>query len=208
MMLRDVNRITRAVSACALAGLLLSCAAEPGIDDPDPSGIDTAEEALQGEPAGAQLQHEISQVLWGCYGMGADLVGSGDVEGAKSLLRRCYTDDLEFQAIMPPAYSSLNFTTTGGADGFVDAANQLYRSLGLVRTQHLIGNIVVRKTGLNSAIVTSAALAVHVYADEHVFNATIKFVDDFRRVNGAWKMTHRVMNVTSVTQAAAWAPGP
>ncbi len=147
-------------------------------------------------------------MLWACYAVGADLVGGGEVEAAKDVLHRCYTDDLEFQAVMPPAYSSLNFTTTGGADGFVDAANQLYRGLGIVRTQHIISNIVVKKTGPNTAVVTSGALAVHVYADEHVFNGTIKFVDDFRRIGGVWKMTHRVMNVTSVTQAAAWVPGP
>jgi hypothetical protein len=200
-------RTTKTIWTCALVGLLASCAAEPGIDDPE-QGLETIEEALPAEPVSAQLQHEISQVLWGCYATGADLVGAGDVEGARTVLRRCYSDDLEFQAIMPPAYSFLNFTTTGGADGFVEGARQLYQTLGIIRTQHFVTNIVVKKTGHNTAVVTSSGFAVHAYADEHAFTGTIKFVDDFKRTNGVWKMTHRVMTATSVTESAAWVPFP
>jgi hypothetical protein len=153
-----------------------------------------------------QLQHDISQVLWGCFSVGADLVGAGDLPGARDTLRRCFTDDMSVTAVMPPAYSALNFQTAGGADGFVDVASQIYRQMHFVRTQHLITNIVIEKTGPHTAIARSGALAVHTYQDEHVFNATIKFVDDFKRVGGAWKITHRTMTLVSVSQAPAWAP--
>jgi hypothetical protein len=153
-----------------------------------------------------QLQHDISQVLWGCFSVGADLVGAGDLPGARDTLRRCFSDDMSVTAVMPPAYAALGFQTSGGADGFVEVASQIYRQMNFVRTQHLITNIVIERTGPDTAIVRSGALAVHTYQDEHAFNATIKFVDDFKRMGGAWKITHRTMTLVSVTQAAAWVP--
>jgi len=167
---------------------------------------DDAAAASRPDYVGPELQHEISQVLWGCYAVGEELVGSGDVQGAKDVLRKCYSDDMQFEAILPPAYASLNFVTTNGADGFVDTSNQFYRALDLVRVQHLITNIVIKKTGPNAAVVNSGALAIHTYADNHVFNANVGFVSNFRLTNGAWKITHTTMNVNSVTQEAAWVP--
>jgi len=152
------------------------------------------------------MQQEISQVLWSCYAVGADFVGVGEVQRAKDVLGKCFTDDMQFEAIMPPAYTNLNFRTSGGAEGFVNSANQLYRSLGLTRTQHLISNIRVEKTGPDSAVVYSSALATHVYPNEHVFNATVKVEDQFKRIRGVWKFARKTMTVISLTQAGAWAP--
>jgi hypothetical protein len=162
--------------------------------------------ASRAGPVSAEEQQEISQVLWGCYAVGADLVGAGDVQGAVDTLRQCFADDMQFEAIMPPAYANLGFRTAGGAEGFVNVAHQVYRSLRVTRTQHLITNIRVEKTGPNSAVVYSSALATHVYPDEHVFNATVKFEDEFKRVSGVWKIARKTMTVISVTQAAAWVP--
>ena len=155
---------------------------------------------------GPEMQQAISQVLWGCFVVGANLVGRGDVQDSKVMLRRCFTDDFTSEAIMPPAYASLGFSTSGGADGWVDTANQVYRGLNIARAQHLITDVVIQPNGPNSALVTSDALAVHVYPDEHVFNATVTFKDDFRRVNGTWMIAHRTMTVISASQAAAWTP--
>jgi hypothetical protein len=201
--------------ASLLVGALLACAPASANDEPyDPEdSLEALEEpARQAEglrhshAVSAELQQEISQVLWGCYVVGADLVGAGDVQGAKHVLAKCYSDDMVFEAIMPPAYQNLNFTATGGAEGFVNAANQVYRGLNVTRTQHILSNIVIEKTGPSTAVVRSSGLAVHVYPDEHTFNATIKFVDDFARIKGVWKMTHRIMTVTSATEPPAWTP--
>ena len=196
-----------ASSTLLLCALSLSCVQKPGVDDePDSEASAAVTEAARVDLESAELQHEISQVLWGCFAVGADLVGTGDVPGAKDVLRKCFADDMASEAVLPPAYASLGFTTSGGADGWVEVANQIYRSFHFTRAQHLITNIVIKKTGPDTAIVNSGALAVHVYPDERVFNATVKFVDDFRRMNGVWKITHRAMTLTSVSQAAAWVP--
>jgi hypothetical protein len=153
----------------------------------------------------ASLQQEISKLLWGCYVVGADLVGAGDVATAKHVLRRCFAEDLRWETVMPPAYAALAFSTTGG-DNWVDVSNQLYRSLGIVRTQHLLTNVVVEDSGRGRAKAFSSALAVHVYADEHAFNATVKFEDELEKRRGTWVLIHRTMTVQSLTQAAAWQP--
>jgi hypothetical protein len=54
--------------------------------------------------------------------------------------------------------------------------------------------------------VNSDAVAVHSFADDHTFTATVAFVNDFQRTNGAWKITHTTMTVSSITQEAAWVP--
>lgn len=166
----------------------------------------TEDTASLPDSVSAELQQQISQVLWGCYAVGEELVGVGDVQGAKDVLRKCYADDMQFEAILPPAYASFNFVTSNGADGFVDTSNQFYRALGLVYVQHLITNIVIKKTGANTAVVKSGALAVHTYADNHVFNANVGFVSDFKQTNGVWKITHTTMRVYSVTESPAWVP--
>jgi hypothetical protein len=190
-----MNMRSTSVIACLFLSMLWLPLASRARD----SGVGT-------DTVSAEAQQEISQVLWGCYAVGADLVGLGDVQGAKDVLRKCFADDMQFEALMPPAYVNLGFKTFNGAEGFVNAANQIYRSLRIIRTQHLITNIRVEKTGLDSAVVYSGALATHVYPDEHVFNATVKFQDEFKRVGGVWKIARKTMTVISVTQAGAWVP--
>jgi hypothetical protein len=166
---------------------------------------DEASTLAQGRVSAA-LQQEISQVLWGCYAPGEELVGRGEVERAKQLLRKCYADDMEFEVIMPPALSSLSFVTTDGADGFVETSNAFYRALDLVHVQHLVSNIVIEPTRSGAARVLAGALAIHTYADGGAFNANVTFDIDFRRAQAAWKMAHVRMTVHSVTEAPAWVP--
>jgi hypothetical protein len=170
------------------------------------SASSDAARPLAGGPVSAALQQEISQVLWGCYAPGEELVGRGEVERAKQVLRKCYADDMEFEVIMPPALSSLSFVTTNGAEGFVETSNGFYRALGLVHVQHLITNIVIEPAQPNAAHVLAGALAIHAYADGGVFNANVTFDVDFRRAQGVWKMAHVSMTVHSVTEAPAWVP--
>lgn len=170
------------------------------------SAADVATNHVTSNRVSAELQHEITQALVGCFAVGADLVGGGDVAGARAVLPACFSSDMTSEAILPPAYAALAFATSGGTDGWLQVANGIYRQFGFTRVQHLITNVVVHRTGPNTAIVKSDALAVHVYPDEHTFNATLKFEDRFREINGQWKITHRTMTVTSLTQAAAWQP--
>ncbi|HEY2514187.1 MAG TPA: nuclear transport factor 2 family protein [Polyangiaceae bacterium] len=186
-------------SLAGVGALALSLLLVPVVSRGSPPARNTSE-------VGPELQQEISQVLWGCFAEGADLVGVGNVPAATDVLQHCFTGDMTFDAVMPAAYSKLNFSTSGGAAGFVAGANGVYRSMGIVRVQHLITNVVITRTGPDTAVVNSGALAIHTYGDEHVFNANVKFVDQFQRVDGVWMITHRTMNVISVSQAAAWAP--
>lgn len=208
---RSTSRAGLCVVAWFGALVLGGCAGEPAGEgnEAEASAPSAESAALRGhdnENVSPELQQEISQVLWGCYAVGADLVGGGDVQGAKDVLHHCFTDDFESQTVMPPAYTDLAFATTGGVDNWVDVSNKLYRGLGLSRVQHLITNIVIHPSGPNRATVLSGALATHVYADEHAFKATVKFNDQFCRVNGTWKIERRVMTVISLTEAPAWAP--
>jgi hypothetical protein len=199
-------RIRHVIMLAAVPTWLLALSPTSRGAEPAASASAVPPAPVQGTSVGPELQHEISQVLWGCFAVGADLVGLGDVQGAKSVLHDCFTDDMTFDAVMPPAYAKLDFSTSGGSDGFVNGANQVYRGMNIVRVQHLITNVVIERTGPDTATVNSGALAVHTYQDEHVFNANVKFVDSFQRIGGVWKITHRTMNVISVSQAAAWTP--
>jgi hypothetical protein len=191
-------------AGCAVA------AADDGVVSQS-SSLDERSTGASSQAAGAssaQLHYEISQTLWGCYAVGADLVGVGDVARAKETLRKCFAPDMEFKGVMPPAYAALGFTSTNGADGFVDFANQFYRSFGFTRTQHSITNLVVQKTGPDTATARSSGFAAHVYADEHVLNATVRFEDELQRSHGVWKFVRKTMTVTSLTQMQAWNPQP
>jgi ketosteroid isomerase-like protein len=174
------------------------------------AGRSPAAEAALASPAAdvvsAELQQQISQVLTGCYADGEELIGIGDVDGAKAVLRQCFADDMEFEAIMPPAYAGLGFVTTNGADGFVDFSNSFYRALDIVHVQHLMANIVITKTGHGSATVNSGALAIHTFADGHTFTANVGFTSSFQRVHGAWKILHTTMDVHAITEASPWSP--
>jgi hypothetical protein len=192
---------------CALVLPLTSCVQRPGADeDPDPEAPGTAVQASELSHVSDDLQKDISQALWDCFAVGSELVGQGQAQAAKEILPRCFSDDMTSEAVLPPAYANLAFTTSGGPSGWVDVTNAIYRRFQLTRVVHVISNIVIKRTGLNTALVNSSALAVHVYPDEHVLNATVKFKDEFRRINGAWKITHRVMTLTSLAQAEAWQP--
>lgn len=105
---------------------------------------------------------------------------------------------------MPAAYQALSLNTQGGGAAWVDASHAFYQALGVVRTQHILSNVVATRTGPNTARATSSALAIHVFADEHTFNAAVKFDDKFRRDADGWKLERRVMNVTALTEIAAW----
>ena len=155
-------------------------------------------------PPSVQLQEEIERQLVGCYVVGADLVGAGDVEEAKRVLSECFADNLITKTVMPPAYEQLSLNTQGGGAAWADASHAFYQTLGVVRTQHILSNVVIRPTGRDALRVTSSALAIHVFPDEHTFNATVKFDDVFRREKGSWKVEHRVMTVTSLTESEAW----
>ena len=183
------------VSIGMAAMVLARVAAESAADPGDAS-----------DNAGFALQREVEQVLWGCYLVGADQVGVGDVDGAKATLRKCFTDDMTWQTVMPPAYADFGFSTSNGADGFVDLANQIYRGANYSRVHHLITNIVVKPSGGDALRVTSSAQAIHVFADEHAFSATVKFTDDFVRTGGKWKISHRVMTVVAANEIGAWTP--
>jgi hypothetical protein len=196
-----------AVVLCALALPLSACVQRSGGDDePEPDAVGTVVEASAQDQGSSELQHEISQALWGCFAVGSELVGQGQVQAAKDILQRCFSDDMTSEAVPPPAYAGLAFTTSGGPSGWVDVNNAIYRRFQLTRVVHVISNIVIKRTGPNTALVDSSALAVHVFPDEHVLNTTVKFKDEFRRIHGAWKITHRVMTLTSLSQAMAWQP--
>lgn len=195
--------ITVGLAAALIAAISLSALQQHA------AGQTSAPDAQSDDAARAsdlQLQHEISQLLWGCYAVGADLVGAGDVEGAKAVLRKCFAPNMTFQAVMPPAYSALGFSTGNGADGFVDFAHQFYTSLHFTRTQHSLTNLTVERVGPHSIIARSSGLATHVFPDEHVLNATIRFEDRLERMRGEWKFVQRTMFVSSLTQVTAWTP--
>lgn len=154
----------------------------------------------------SDLQRQVERMLWGCYLVGADYVGAGDVAAAKRTLRGCFTSDMVWETTMPPAYAALNFKTTGGADGFVDTAHQIYTTSRFVRVHHLITNIVVTRVSADRLKVTSSAQAVHVYADERAFSAIVVFTDAVVRKDGVWKIQHRDMNGVAANHLAAWVP--
>jgi hypothetical protein len=153
------------------------------------------------------LQAEISRILWDYYAVGDELVGRGDVEGAKAALRNCFLPDMKFELIMPPAHAHLSVTTVG-ADGFADTANGFYRALDFVHVQHLVSNVVVRKTGPKTASVNAAAFAIHVYRNGGALNANVSYDIDFVRVGDKWMMAHVKMPIHSATEVPAWVPPP
>jgi hypothetical protein len=163
-----------------------------------------ATNALKVTPA---LQNEFAQLTYH-YAAGADLAGAGDHQGSVNEFRKAFADDAVSEYVFPPNWSHLNTTVKGGGAGLAQFATDFVNAFGLVRLQHMITNVVVTRTGPTTAVMRSYALAIHVYPDEHVFNATVKYLDDVRLINGQWKFVHRVVTLTSMWEAPTWTGAP
>ena len=194
------NGNTAALLLCVLLSCLSACTPVRGVT-PD---AHTDPATLQGT---SSLQHELTQLMY-CYATGVDLAGAGDGAAAAQQLRSCFTDDAESVYEFPPMWAHLNFTVTGGGAGLAQTAIEFYGKFGFTRTQHMVTNVVVQRTGETTAIMRSYALAIHAYPDESVWNATVKYLDDVHYINGQWKFAHRRVTLTSLTKAPAWAGAP
>jgi SnoaL-like domain len=199
-MMAHLTGNTAALPLCILLFFLLASTPLRGV----------APEA-QADPATLQgtssLQHELTQLMY-CYATGVDLAGAGDGAAAAQQLRTCFTDDAESVYEFPSRWAHLNFTVTGGGVGLAQTAIEFYGKFGFTRTQHMVTNVVVQRTGETTAIMRSYALAIHAYPDESVWNATVKYLDDVHYINGQWKFVHRRVTLTSLTTAPAWAGAP
>jgi hypothetical protein len=133
---------------------------------------------------------------------------TGDTEAVAEQFRKCFTDDAVNVFEFPPAWDYLNVTVTGGPQAFAQFGAQLFQSLGVTRTQHMVGNVVVKRTGATTAVMRSYVFATQVYPDESVFHTTATYLDDVRLINGHWKIAHRVSTVTSFSEAPAWTGAP
>ena len=199
IMVAHLNGKTAALLLCVLLHSLSACAPIRGVA-PD-AQADTA--PLQVTPS---LQHELMQLMY-CYATGVDLAGAGDGEAAAQQLRSCFTDAAESVYEFPPAWAHLNFTATGGGAGLAQVAIEFYRHFGFTRTQHMVTNVVVQRTGATTAVMRSYALAIHAYPDERVWNVTVKYLDDVRYIDGHWKFAHRQVTLTSLTHLPAFSVG-
>jgi hypothetical protein len=91
--------------------------------------------------------------------------------------------------------------------GLAQVAIEFYRHFGFTRTQHMVTNVVVQRTGATTAVMRSYALAIHAYPDERVWNVTVKYLDDVRYIDGHWKFAHRQVTLTSLTHLPAFSLG-
>jgi hypothetical protein len=194
-MVANLNGNTAARLLCVLLSCLWACATGSAV-------ADTA--AL---PVSPSLQHEFEQLMY-CYATAADLAGAGEGEASVQQGRSCFTDDAVLVVEFPPAWAYLNVTVTGGPQAFTQAAIQFYQAFGFTRTQHMVGNVVVQRTGATTAVMRSYISAVHVYPDESVLATTAMTLDGVRFINGHWKIEHKVETLTSLTQAPAWMGAP
>jgi hypothetical protein len=204
-MVTNLNGKTAALLCCILLPFFVAWATGSAVgEEPvsQDSQADTA--ALQVTPS---LQHDFEQLMY-CFATAADLTGAGDGQAAAEQLRSCFTNDAATVDEFPPAWDHLNTTITGGPQAFAQFGVQFFQSLGVTRTQHMVGNIVVKRTGATTAVMRSYGFATNVYPDESVFHVTGTYVDDVRYINGHWKITHRLETVTSLTEAPAWTGAP
>lgn len=142
-----------------------------------------------------------------CYCTGIDLIGSGHLQAGTDEILSCFANNAEFVYMFPPKYAALSFTVTG-PEAFARHVAKLYQDNGFVRTQHMVTNLRMARTGENTAIMRGSLSAVHVFPDERVFFATATYVDTVHRLNGQWKIVHRDEPLTSLTLLPAFPIGP
>src|SRR5262249_4905393 len=149
------------------------------------------------------LQAALTQVAY-CYSTGLDLIALGDVQAGTNELHACFTDDAEVVYDFPPAFEALKFKATGGPEGLAQAVVGIYQTLHIIRTQHMVTNVVVQRTGETTATMRSYITAAHMHPDERVLNATAKYLDDVRYIDGQWKIAYRQVTITSLTHLPAF----
>src|SRR5215470_3844382 len=100
---------------------------------------------------GSDLYLAITQLAYH-YSIGLDSISAGDVQTGTTHLRIAFTDDAEFVYEFPPLYASLNLKAGGGAEGLAKLVTEFYRALNIIRTQHVVTNLMIERLGPNKAI--------------------------------------------------------
>jgi hypothetical protein len=204
-MVANLNGKTAALLFCIVLPFFAAWATEAAVDE------ETASRDSQADTAALvvtpRLQLELTQLAYN-FATAVELTAAGDAEGALEAAKAALADDADTVAELPPAWDHLNFTITGGPAAHVQFGLNFYSTLGITRVQQMVSNVVVKKTGATTAVMRYYIFATEVYPDEHALHGTITVVSDVRLINGRWKMTHRAMTVTSITESPAWTGAP
>jgi len=177
-MVAHLNGKTAALLLCVLLPSLSACA--PIRDVAPDAQADTA--PLQVTPG---LQHELTQLIY-CYAPALDLAGRATVKPQPALRSASPTTPSPCTSSTCMGTSELH--SNGRWGGLAQVAIEFYRNFGFTRTQHMVTNVVVQRTGGTTAVMRSYALAIHAYPDERVWNVTVKYLDDVRYIDGRWKL--------------------
>jgi len=156
---------------------------------------------------GIKYNHAGRQDIPECYITKIGPESLGDVQAGTNELHACFTDAAKVVYDFPPAFEALKFKATGGPEGLAQAVVGIYQTLHIIRAQHMVTNVVVQRTRETTATMRSYITAAHMHPDERVLNATAKYLDDVRYIDGQWKMAHRQVTITSLTHLPAFSVG-
>jgi hypothetical protein len=166
-----------------------------------------AEGSKPDEVAPLQARSDIED-LSVCYATGTDAIGRGDLAEGKKIYSKCFTEDATFALYFPGTDPSgppdLNAV---GTDAWAQIANDFFRDLGAVSTQHLMSNFVVDVNG-NQATLRSYLQATHVIDPAGVIVvAHGTYFDDVVRTPKGWKIAHRTLRlITSLRLESPLSP--
>jgi hypothetical protein len=149
--------------------------------------------------AALQVKAEI-EALGVRYASASDAIGRGDVEEGRQLYNSCFTEHALIDVLLTddPPGTPPNVSVTG-PDAYTDFVDAGFSFLGYTSTQHHVGNVQVTVQG-NTAVMKSYVMATHFIGSSSVVLAAVTYTDEVVRTPQGWRITHRTLQVTGLTQ--------
>jgi hypothetical protein len=150
------------------------------------------------------------------YGAAVDILGNNTVAGgddetlarATATMTQALTSDAQLRLFLAGPTGPSQPMGSGGASGCAEAVRAYFAAYGYVGTQHPVSNVRVAFTGADTATGTSQIPCFHWLADGRMLLAPVRYLDEFRRVEGIWKISKRDVLAMRFWIAKGYEPDP
>ena len=151
------------------------------------------------------------------YGAAVDIIGNSPLvpgatdtalSEATSVFGQSMLPDAQLRLFLAGPNGPSQPLGQGGAEGCAQAVRSYFSAYGYVGTQHPVSNVRVAFTGLHSANGICQIPCFHWLADGRMLLAPVSYRDEFRRVDGVWKIAKRDIFAMRFWIGEGYAPNP
>lgn len=151
------------------------------------------------------------------YAEAVDLIGANPtpsgsddpvLEEATRLFAQAMHPDAVLRLFLAGASGPWQPMGQGGPSGVARAVRDYFTAYGYVETQHPVANVRVVFTSADTAQGSCLIPCFHWLADGRMLLAPVNYRDEFRRIDGRWKIARRDVIATRFWIAEGYEPDP